>query len=82
VTVTAGNWYDADGISTYNFYFSYDGGDIYIPCEKADDSANTFSTTFQALYKATNTFIKCEAIDNMGFVSSSISTLTVLNDPS
>jgi hypothetical protein len=46
VTVTAGNWYDADGISAYNFYFSYDGGDIYIPLEKSNPSQNTLSFTF------------------------------------
>jgi hypothetical protein len=46
VRIEANDWYDADGISRYNFYFSYDGGDIYIPLEKALPIDNFLSVTF------------------------------------
>ena len=29
--ISADGWTDSDGISEYNFFFSFDGGDIYIP---------------------------------------------------
>jgi hypothetical protein len=81
VTVTADGWTDADGIESYNFYFSYDGGDIYIPLEKANPEDNFLSFIFKPVYQAVNTYIKCEAVDTQDFSSFAVSTLTVLMRP-
>jgi hypothetical protein len=34
VTLSVANWFDSDGIYEYNFYYSYDDGDIFVPLLK------------------------------------------------
>lgn len=66
------NWLDANEISIYRFYYSYDGGKIYIPLQNklGGESNSTIAVMFNPIYKDTRAIIKCEVLNNVMFSGS------------
>jgi hypothetical protein len=64
---TAPGWSDSTGIRSYNFYFSFDDGNIFIPLTKKIASNLTLEYIFRAVYKDTWVKIKCEVENQVGF---------------
>ena len=81
VDLSVSGWSDFDGVKEINFYFSYDGGEIFVPFPKSVTTSTSLTVNFPAIYKATETIIKCEATDVFGFSSSVTRTMIVINDP-
>lgn len=69
VTLSVSDWHDEDGIFEFNFYFSYDGGDIFVPLEKANRLDTSLNFVLSPIYTSKNVVFKCEAEDVYGFTS-------------
>jgi hypothetical protein len=48
---SATSWTSSNTIIAYNFYFSVDGGNIYIPIEKLNTAANEIDYIFPSVYQ-------------------------------
>ena len=49
-TVTTSGWVDAVGIAEYNFYYSFDSGDTYLPINDAGYTDTTITQVFNSVY--------------------------------
>jgi hypothetical protein len=69
-TFNASGWTDTRGIKQYNFYYSFDNGDIYVPLYSSDITSQNMTYTFNAVYQDTQVKIKCEVVNILGFKNS------------
>ena len=59
---------DFEALVNYEFFYSYDGGDIYLPIESEDSLLNSINFKFTATYdKYLDVKVKCKVTNAMGF---------------
>lgn len=65
-------------ITKYEFFYSMDGGNIYIPLESTDYALTTFMYTFEHIYSSMpEVRIKCKATNVKGFSNQAIALIAL-----
>eukprot|EP00347_Sterkiella_histriomuscorum_P005798 403355229 len=77
-TIQQENWSDEEVIVRYDFSYSIDGGDIYIPMSDQMLSSPNLTFTFDSTYNLyTQVKIKCKATNARGFSSQVLSMINL-----
>eukprot|EP00347_Sterkiella_histriomuscorum_P015521 403356717 len=72
------NWLDEEPIERYEFSYSIDGGDIYIPMSDELLTNPNFTYTFDSTYNQyTEVKIKCKATNARGFSNQVLNTISL-----
>eukprot|EP00347_Sterkiella_histriomuscorum_P014233 403361664 len=72
------NWIDLEPIDAYDFFYSMDGGEVFLPLESTEITLTSLNYTFAATYNQyTDVKIKCKATNVKGFYNQIITTITL-----
>lgn len=66
-TIKTSGWVDEVGIQEYNYYYSFDSGETYLPINEDGYTQTSINYTSKSIYQSYQVNIKCEAINNKGF---------------
>lgn len=69
---------DEIGISYYNYYYSFDNGETYLPINDQGYTDTTIKFTSKSIYANYNVILKCEAVNTKGFTNYAVNSI-VLN---
>eukprot|EP00347_Sterkiella_histriomuscorum_P002038 403369714 len=77
-TISQQNWLDEEQIQNYEFFYSLDGGDVYLPMSDEQLTNPNFTFIFDSTYKQyTEVKVKCKVTNVRGFSNQVLNTITL-----
>lgn len=64
-------WQDVDGIAEYQFFYSFDSGESFIPVTTQNSRLPQVNLTFDPIFATVSAKVKCQARSIKGFYASS-----------